>query len=160
MQMQPTITVESENPSVYSHQTTIRWMDAEFNIHGDNPVAHHGDGTGPDGFDLLGAAIGQCMTNTLVASARREGIPLSSVTAEVATKSRLQGSDRAPYISDFQVELFVDGDLDESQRARLEELTKAMCGVRETLMQTPTIVESVQLRRAGEVTATEPAARA
>ena len=153
MEMHPTIVVEAENASEYSRQTSVRWVDAGFEIHGDNPVAHHGDGTGPDGFDLLGAALGQCMLSTLVASAQREGIPLSSAQAEVATKSKLQGTDKAPFISDFQVELFVDGDLDEQQCRRLEELTEAMCGVRETLMRTPTIVDRVQIRRVSRSTA-------
>ncbi len=56
-----------------------------------------------------------------------------------------QGNDRAPYISDLEVDLYVEGDVDEPARAALEEAARTLCGVRETLLQTPRIAERVHV---------------
>ncbi len=143
--MSPTIVIESESPAIYGRRTSVRWTAAGFEIHGDNSVGHGGEGSGPDGFDLLGAALGHCLLTTVIATAQREEIALQSARALVATKSKLQGSDRAPYLSDFQVDIYLEGELSERQRAQLERATAALCGVRETLMRAPRIVERVHI---------------
>ena len=142
--IEPTIVIDSSDPTAYSRQTSVKWT-AGFGISGDNPVAHGGGGTGPDGFDLVAAALGQCLLNTLIADAERKRIPLRSARALVATKSRIPGRGQAPYISDFKVDIYIEGDLDEGQRAELEQATTALCGVRETLMRTPRIAEHVHI---------------
>jgi uncharacterized OsmC-like protein len=144
--MRPTITVESTDAASHSRQTTVTWTNvAGVEIHGDNPTNHGGSGTGPDGFDLLGAALGQCLLNTLIANAERDGIMLRGARATVAIKSKAPRVGEAPYISDFLVDVYLDGDLDEDQRADLEQGMATLCGVRETLMRTPAIVERVHV---------------
>lgn len=145
--MRPTITIESTNASEYCLRTSVLWTEAGFQITADNGVAHGGTGAGPDGFELLGAALGHCMLITLIAAAKRDGVALTRAEAQVATKSKLQGAESAPYISDFEVDIFLEGDLTEGQRRKLEQATIARCGVRETLMRIPRIAERVHVGR-------------
>ena len=148
--MHPSIIIESVDPSSYGRQTRVKWVNDDFEIRGDNQIRHGGSGTGPDGFDLLGAALGQCLLNTLIANAKRDQLKLRSARAVVAMKSKLRGRGLAPYISDFHVDIWVDGDLTDRQRQELEVSTSALCGVRETLSQTPKIDERVHVGSPGE----------
>ena len=142
--MEPLLVVEAREPA-HGRRTTIRWVEHAFTVEGDNHVAHGGTGNGPDGFDLLSAALGQCLLNTLLGQAQRDGIALRSAEAVVSTKARLRGNDVAPYLSDFRVDLHIDGDLDEAACAALERAARTLCGVRETLLQAPRIEERVHL---------------
>jgi uncharacterized OsmC-like protein len=142
--MDPQLVVEAHDPSA-GRRTTISWVDHAFTIEGDNHLTHGGTGDGPDGFDMISAALGQCLLTTLLARAQRDGIALRSAKAVVATKVRLRGRDLAPYLSDFKVDIHLDGDLDEATCAELEQATRTLCGVRETLLQTPGIEEHVHL---------------
>jgi uncharacterized OsmC-like protein len=145
--LRPTLKVEARDPRG-GRRTTIKWLDCEFEISGDNHRAHGGTGTGPDGFDLLSAALGQCLLNTLLARAQRDSIPIRSAEAVVSTKARLRGDDAAPYLSDLQVDLYVDADIDAAARAELEDAASSLCGVRETLLRGPRVTERVHLGRA------------
>jgi uncharacterized OsmC-like protein len=142
--MDPLLVVEALEP-LDGRQTSITWVEHAFALAGDNHRAHGGTSTGPDGFDLLSAALGQCLLTTLLARAQRDGIELRSARAVVSTKARLPGGGAAPYLSDLEVDIYLDGDLDEPTRAALEQATRTLCGVRETLMQTPRIAERVHL---------------
>jgi uncharacterized OsmC-like protein len=146
--MSPTLVVRALEPRA-GRRTTIRWMNHEFTVSGDNHVAHGGSSAGPDGFDLVAAALGQCLLNTLLAKAQRDGVEIREAQAVVATKARLRAG-AAPYLSDFEVDLYLDGLLDDATRAELEREAQAMCGVRETLLQTPRIEERVHIGRAPE----------
>ena len=147
--MEPTLVVEALEPRE-GRRTLVRWRDQAFTISGDNHIAHGGASTGPDGFDLLTAALGQCLLNTLLAKAQRDGTVIDSATAVVATKTRLRGH-AAPYLSDFRVDLYLDAALDEETRAGLEHWAQSMCGVRETLLQSPSVEEHVHLGEAPPV---------
>jgi uncharacterized OsmC-like protein len=140
----PRLVVRALEPSS-GRRTEIAWFDYSFSISGDNHIAHGGQGTGPDGFDLVAAALGQCLLNTLLAKAQRDGTSIREAKAVVTTKSRLGGTRSAPYLCDFKVDVYVDADIDEATRAALEEWARRMCGVRETLVQMPEIEEHVHL---------------
>ena len=142
--MVPTLTVHALEPRE-GRRTLIEWVNHSFSVSGDNHIAHGGSGTGPDGFDLLAAALGQCLLNTLLAKAQRDGTEIRAAKAVVATKARLRGRDQAPLLSDFEVDLYLDADIDEAVRADLERWAQAMCGVRETLLQPVRIEERVHL---------------
>ena len=142
--MVPTLTVHALEPGE-GRRTLIEWVNHSFSVAGDNHVAHGGSGTGPDGFDLLAAALGQCLLNTLVAKAQRDGTEIRRAKAVVATKARLRGHGQAPFLSDFQVDLYLDADIDETVRDGLERWAQAMCGVRETMLQSVRIEERVHL---------------
>lgn len=143
-QMSPLLVVEALEP-LHGRRTSITWVNHDFSLAGDNHIAHGGGGTGPDGFDLLGAALGQCLLNTLLARAQGDGTRIQSAKAVVSTKARVRGESVAPYVSDFRVDLYVDGNLEEAERADLELAAKTLCGVRETLLQSPRIEERVHL---------------
>ena len=142
--MDPQIVVEAHDPS-NGRRTTISWTDKAFTMEGDNQVAHGGSGEGPDGFDMIGAALGQCLLTTLLRRAQRDGVVLRSAKAVVSSKARLRGNDLAPSLSDFKVDIHLDGDLDEATCAELEEVTRTLCGVRETLLRAANIEEHVHL---------------
>jgi uncharacterized OsmC-like protein len=142
--MDPQLAVEAHDPA-HGRRTTITWADRSFTIEGDNQVAHGGTGEAPDGFDMIGAALGQCLLTTLLRRAQRDGVALTSAKAVVSTKVRLRGNDVAPYLSDFRVDIHLDGDLDEATCAELEEATRTLCGVRETLLRAANIEEHVHL---------------
>lgn len=142
--MDPRLVVEAHEPS-RGRRTTVSWVEHAFTIEGDNHLTHGGAGSAPDGFDMLSAALGQCLLTTLLARSQRDGIALRSAKAIVSTKTRLRGNEAAPYLSDFRVDIHLDGDLDEAACAELEQATRTLCGVRETLLQIPRIAEQVHL---------------
>lgn len=126
-------------------RTEVTWLDHPFSVFGDSHVAHGGESTGPDGFDLIAAALGQCLLNTLLAKAQRDGIAIQEAKAVVSIKARLARQASAPYISHFRVDIHLQGGLDEPVRASLEQWARTKCGVRETLLRTPRIEEHVHL---------------
>jgi uncharacterized OsmC-like protein len=144
--MRPLLEVKALDPHD-GRRTEITWFEHDFQAHGDNHTPHGGTSSGPDGFDFVAAALGQCLLNTLLAKAQRDGVAIDSAKAVVSTKSRLQGDDKAPFISHFEVDLYLDGEIDESTRQVLEDAAKRLCGVRETLLQIPQIEERVHVRR-------------
>lgn len=143
--MKPTIVVSSEDPGNWSRRVSVDWPATGWHTSGDNPAAHGGSGTAPDGFDLLGAALGVCMVTTLMAGARRERVPLTRADAHISWKARLRGGNKAPYITDFHVDIYLQGEVSEEQRAALEEWTARMCGTRESLQRIQAISECVHI---------------
>jgi uncharacterized OsmC-like protein len=142
--MRQLLEVEALEPRT-GRRTVITWAEHDFQVAGDNHTPHGGSSSGPDGFDLVAAALGQCLLNTLLARAQRDGVPIDAARAVVSTKSRLQGAEKAPYISHFSVDLYLEGSIDEETRAALEDACRTLCGVRETLRQTPLIEERVHV---------------
>ncbi len=138
------LTVEALDPN-HGRRTSITWFEHNFTLSGDNHCEHGGSGTGPDGFDLLAAALGQCLLNTLLAKAQHDGIELTSARAVVGTKARLAGARSAPYLSDLVVDIHLAGDVDEPTRRALEDHARQFCGVRATLRSIPNVNERVHV---------------
>lgn len=90
----------------------------------DEPVSAGGLGSGPNPYDLLGAALGACAAMTLRLYAARKGWPLDGV--RVAVRHERRDGDL------FVSEIRLDGALDETQRARLIEIA-GRCPVHRTL---------------------------
>jgi putative redox protein len=104
----------------------------------DEPEALGGEGAGPDPYTLLLAALGSCVSMTLMLYARRKGWPLERVRVRLRQR-RVHPKDCAECESDAEgfihhieraVEL--EGDLDEEQSARLREIAHR-CPVHRTL---------------------------
>lgn len=125
-------TITSVDAASHGRRTVVRFDDNPGAVRGDNAESHGGSGTGPDGFDLLAAAFGQCMLNTLMAILGRAGIPVRTAGAEVRIKVR-RAARTAPRISDLHVDITVDADLDEAQCAGLFQRAADECGVHATL---------------------------
>lgn len=94
----------------------------EANVHGstffvDEPVALGGLGSGPNPYDLLSAALGACTAMTLRLFSNRKSWPLRKVSVSVLhSRGSLTARDT------FDRAISIDGDLDETQRARLLEI--------------------------------------
>lgn len=143
--MEPTIVVSSDNAQDWGRQVSIEWPASGWRTRGDNSIAHGGTDTAPDGFGLMGAALGVCMVTTLIEHAQQLELGLERVEALISTKAKLPGRELAPYLSHFHIDLYLEGDLDDDQRGTLERLTAERCGVRETLVREAAVSERVLL---------------
>jgi putative redox protein len=104
----------------------------------DEPVEAGGEDAGPDPYTLLLAALGSCISMTTTLYARRKGWPLERVTVHLR-QGRIHGKDcvecvNAPegYIHRIQRAVTFEGDLNDEQRARLQEIAHK-CPVHKTL---------------------------
>lgn len=112
----------------------------------DEPVALGGEGAGPDPYTLLLAALGSCVSMTLMLYARRKGWPLERVRVRLRQR-RVHAkdcaeceSDSADFIHHIERAVEIEGDLDEAQRARLQEIAHR-CPVHRTLTNEIAITE-------------------
>ena len=85
----------------------------------DEPVAAGGLGSGPNPYNLLGAALGACKTMTIRLYANRKNWPLNRVQVDVRHR-RIDLNARDL----FEAALHLEGDLSEEQRARLLEIAE------------------------------------
>jgi putative redox protein len=93
----------------------------------DEPQDVGGLGSGPNPYELLGAALGACTVMTLRLYAGRKQWPLAGVSVRVVHRSDGSGSkDR------FAREIVLEGELSPDQRRRLLEIANR-CPVHETL---------------------------
>jgi putative redox protein len=108
-----------------AYQVEARVGGAAFLI--DEPVSAGGLGSGPNPYNLLSAALGACTTMTIRLYANHRGWPLSRVRASVThSRAGLNAKDH------FALDIVLEGELDEAQRARLMEIAER-CPVHLTL---------------------------
>jgi putative redox protein len=104
----------------------------------DEPAELGGEGAGPDPYTLLLAALGGCVSMTVTLYARRKGWPLERVRVRLrqrrvhAKDCAECGSDSADFVHHIERAVELEGDLDEEQRARLQEIAHR-CPVHRTL---------------------------
>ncbi|MEM7082829.1 MAG: bifunctional alpha/beta hydrolase/OsmC family protein [Pseudomonadota bacterium] len=101
----------------------------------DEPVTVGGTNTGPAPFDLLSSSLAACTTMTLKMYAERKQWPLESSTCHVTHRKEKSDSADAKPIDVFDRILTLDGDLSETQRARMLEIANR-CPVHRTLHNT------------------------
>jgi putative redox protein len=107
------------------YQVEARVGDTSFLI--DEPVPYGGLGSGPNPYNLLSAALGACTTMTVRLYADRKGWPLTNVRVAVRhSRPSLHARDT------FEMDIALEGDLDDAQRARLLEIS-GHCPVHLTL---------------------------
>jgi uncharacterized OsmC-like protein len=104
----------------------------------DEPLEVGGEGAGPDPYTLLLAALGSCVSMTVTLYARRKGWPLERVRVRLRQRRVHSkdcgacGSEADDYIHHIERAVELEGDLDEEQRARLQEIAHR-CPVHRTL---------------------------
>lgn len=104
----------------------------------DEPVALDGTDTGPNPYELLLGALAACTCITISFYCKRKGWKLESVSATYtydrihADDCRHCDDDASGFMHSVTSEIFLDGDFDEAQRTRLEEIAKK-CPVHRTL---------------------------
>jgi putative redox protein len=103
----------------------------------DEPLAAGGTDHGPTPYGLLLAALGACQVMTLRMYAARKGWPLEAATVRLRHAREhiadcAEALERDCRIERIRIELAVEGDLDETQRARLVEIA-GRCPVHRTL---------------------------
>jgi putative redox protein len=105
-------TVVIDETGVGPFQVEAKAGSATFLI--DEPLEVGGDGSGPNPYDLLSAALGACTLMTVRLYARRKALPLHRVRVVVTHhRPALGAKDR------FEREIELQGDLDETQRAKI-----------------------------------------
>jgi uncharacterized OsmC-like protein/alpha/beta superfamily hydrolase len=96
----------------------------------DEPTDVGGMASGPNPYDLISAALGACTAMTLRMYAERKGWPLSPVRVDVTHSKNAA----AMPVDTFSRVIHIDGELDESQKARLLEMA-GHCPIHRTLEQ-------------------------
>ena len=106
----------------------------------DEPIDLNGTDTGPNPYELLLGALGACTCITISYYCQRKGWNLYSVSTKY-TYDKIHADDCAHceddatgFLHNVTSEIFMDGDFDDEQRARLEEIAQR-CPVHKTLEQ-------------------------
>lgn len=125
---------------VVTSQTNLRnevRYGAEHTLVTDEPISAGGEDAGPDPYTLLLAALGSCISMTLMLYARRKQWPLESVTVRLR-QNRVHGKDckecedKEGYIHRIERSVTITGPLSDEQRTRLQEIAHK-CPVHKTL---------------------------
>ena len=104
----------------------------------DEPLEVGGEGAGPDPYTLLLAALGSCISMTVMLYARRKGWPVERVRVRLrqrrvhAKDCAVCGSAADDYIHHIERAVELEGDLSEEHRARVQEIAHR-CPVHRTL---------------------------
>ena len=104
----------------------------------DEPLDLGGTDTGPNPYEMMLGSLAACTAITLSMYAQRKGIALDSISAQF-TYDKIHADDCAHcddeaqgFLHNVTSEIFIDGDLDDTQRARLQEVAQR-CPVHKTL---------------------------
>lgn len=113
----------------------------------DEPENVGGEGAGPDPYTLILAALGGCTSMTILMYARRKGWDLERVTIRLG-QAKIHSKDCVDceiktdgFIHRIERSITLEGDLDEAQRERLMEISRA-CPVHKTLS-SPIVIKDV-----------------
>ncbi len=126
--------VSAEIGRTYRTRLTARG----FPLVGDEPVEEGGGGEGPNPYDLLLSALGECKAMTMRMYADHKGWPLKAATVRLR-HNKVFGRDCAKAeagedvrVDCIRVEIDLDGPLTEAQRKRIVEISDR-CPVHRTL---------------------------
>jgi putative redox protein len=104
---------------------------------GDEPVDSGGDGLGPGPYELLLAALAHCTVLTILLYARRKDWAVGGVSVRAnhdrrVVEDEVDGEQIRKKIERIVQEITLEGNLDETQRARLLEIA-GKCPVHRTI---------------------------
>jgi len=127
------VTVAESGEGTFTHAITA----GNHTLVADEPKSVGGDDLGPNPYDYLLAALGACTAMTLRMYARHKKLPLERVTVRLH-HSKIHARDCEDCESDkgridrIEREILIEGDLDDTQRARLMQIADR-CPVHRTL---------------------------
>ena len=123
--------------SLVNLQNEVRYGEHQ-TLKTDEPITAGGEGTGPDPYTLLLAALGSCISMTVTLYARRKAWPLERVTVKLS-QERIHARDCAEctsspeeFVHRIERTVVFEGELAEEQRARLQEIA-GQCPVHRTV---------------------------
>jgi putative redox protein len=130
--------------SLKNLQNEVRFGEGQ-TLHTDEPVAAGGNGTGPDPYNLLLAALGSCISMTVTLYARRKQWPLERVTVSLSqqrvhARDCTECTDLEGYVHRIERTVHFEGDLTPEQQTRLQEIA-GKCPVHKTLTSPIIVVE-------------------
>ncbi len=106
--------------------------------HADEPTDLGGGDTGPNPYEILLSSVAACTCITVSMYCRRKGWQLHSISARYEhdrVHARDCGdceADASGYIDRIRSQIFIEGDFDDEQRARLTDIARR-CPVHRTL---------------------------
>ena len=127
------VTVSETHEGRYAQDITV----GGHHLRADEPAHAGGNDTGPSPYDLLLAALGACTSMTLRMYAEQKQWPLEHVIVRLAHE-KIHAQDcsecetREGRVDRIEREIEIEGNLDESQRARLLEIANK-CPIHRTL---------------------------
>ena len=116
--------------------------------HADDPLDVNGTDTGPTPYELLLGALGACTCITLSFYCQRKGWTLHAVSARYsydkihADDCEHCDDDAYGFLHNVTAEIFIAGDFDDEQQARLTDIT-TKCPVHKTLAEGMVFNETV-----------------
>lgn len=116
--------------------------------HADEPLDVNGTDTGPTPYELLLGALGACTCITLSFYCQRKGWTLHAVSARYsydkihADDCEHCDDDAYGFLHNVTAEIFIAGDFDDEQQARLTDIT-TKCPVHKTLAEGMVFNETV-----------------
>ena len=132
--------------SLTNLQNEVRYGEPPRAFVTDEPEHLGGEGRGPDPYALLLAALGSCISMTVMMYARRKEWPVERVTVRLRHE-RVHAKDCAEcvretdgFVHRIERSVQVEGRLTDEQRARLQEIAHR-CPVHKTLTSEIAVVE-------------------
>jgi putative redox protein len=136
---QPTIRCTTEQPNGSRHRITVR----SHELHTDLGLDDGGQDSAPGAHDYFDASLAACKALTAVWYARKHGMPLEQVDAQVQRDNSAERSGAYRLL----VHLAFQGPLTEDQRARIYAAV-ARCPVSKLMTATEVIIETAPLEPA------------
>ena len=121
-----------------THGYAVELRDGTHVWYADEPESHGGTDTGPTPYELLLSAAAACTCITLSMYCQRKGWELHSISARYehdkvhADDCEDCESEVSGYIDRVRSEIFIEGEFDDDQRARLTSIA-SRCPVRKSL---------------------------
>lgn len=124
--MTDTITVSERSGGKYTNDV----RSSRHHLYADEPIELGSADLGPTPYELLNAALGSCTSITMRMYADRKGWPVEKISVEVTHAKEIHGDGIKRDV--FTRVISIEGDLDETQRARMLEIANK-CPVHRTL---------------------------
>ncbi len=122
----------------------------EFTLATDEGAFHGGGGTAPVPLALFAGGLAGCIMTQIRAFSKRLGIPVTTIKLRCRLHWEGRQRGRDPYVSDpvgFSIDIDLDGDASDEDRARLIEAAKNGCFIERTSMRPNAVAHRLRTQR-------------